>query len=200
MRYSWRPGRPVIARVRLIAETVAALLALTLATSCSSGTAPLPPIAGNYIVTVTVTLSAPGDSVQSHTIQPGSFLLDSASRNGSFAGGYEIGGVTGEMAGQEAANGSLQFSSFGSYNSSPHPPLENDELVAEVLPGCDWSTATNGEMTGQVIQPACGAASSVTFTGSVQVQCTVSGSSSPVTLTVTLTGSGAQQKSGGLQS
>jgi carbon monoxide dehydrogenase subunit G len=69
--------------------------------------------------------------------------------------------------------------------------------VAEVLPGCDWSTAANGEMTAQVVHSAGGAASSVTFTGSVQVQCTVSGSSSPVTSTVTLTGSGAQS-SGGL--
>jgi hypothetical protein len=196
-RRSGQLGCRVTARVRLIAKTVAAFSALTLATSCSSGTAPLPPVAGNYIVTVTVTWSAAGDSVQSHTLQPGSFLLDSASRTGSFVGGYEIGGVTGEMAGQEAANGSLRFSSFGSYNSAPRPPLENDELVAEVLPGCDWSTAANGEMTAQVVHSAGGAASSVTFTGSVQVQCTVSGSSSPVTSTVTLTGSGAQS-SGGL--
>jgi hypothetical protein len=192
IRDSGHPGCSLMARIRLTAVTTGTLLGLWFATACSSATAPLPPMAGNYIVTVTVTLSAPGDTVLSYTLQPGSFLLDSASRNGSFVGGYGIEGVTGEMAGQEAANGSLRFSSFGSYNSSPRPPLENDELVAEVLPGCDWSTATNGEMTGQVVQPAGGAAGSVTFAGSVQVQCTEAGSSSPVTSTVTLTGSGAQ--------
>lgn len=195
-RDSGHPGRPILARVRLVAVTAGAGSALSFATACSSATgatAPFPPIAGTYIVAaVIVTLSAPGNPVRSDSLPGGRLSFDSASRSGAFTGSYGIDGILGLMAGQEAANGSLRFSAFGMDQSPSYPPLENDQFIAYVLPMCDWSTATDGEMTGQVVQPAGGAARSVAITGSVQVQCKVSGSSSPVTSTVTLDASGAQ--------
>jgi hypothetical protein len=192
-------GYPVMARVRLVVVTTGALSVLWFATACSSATgatAPFPPIAGTYIVpTVTVTLSAPGNPVLVDSFPGGGFSFDSASRSGAFTGTYSIRGILGSMGGQEEADGSLRFSTFGMYQSSSRPPLENDQFIAYVLPMCDWSTASAGEMTGQVVQPAGGAARSLAITGSVRVQCKVSGSASPVTSTVTLTGSGAAQTS-----
>jgi hypothetical protein len=197
MRYSRRPGRPVMARVGLVAVTAAALSALSLATACSSATgatAQFPPIAGTYIVAaVTVTLFAPGNPVLVDSFPGGRLSFDSASRSGACS--YGIDGILGLMAGQEAANGSLRFSAFGMDQSPSYAPLENDQFIAYVMPMCDWSTATDGEMTGQVVQPAGGVARSLAITGSVRVQCKVSGSSSPVQSTVTVTGSGAEQTS-----
>ena len=198
-RESEHPKCRAIARVRLVAVPAGALSVLTLATACSSttgATGPFPPIAGTYLVAaVKVTLSAPGNPVLVDSFPGGGLSFDSTSRGGAFTGSYGIDGILGVMAGQEAGNGSLQFSAFGMDQPPLRPPLENDAFLAYVLPMCDWSTATAGEMTGQVVQPAVGAARSLAITGSVRVQCKVSGSSPPVTSTVTLTGSGAAQAS-----
>jgi hypothetical protein len=174
----------------------AALFVFTFALACSSATgatAPFPPIAGTYSVAVTVTLSAPGDPAQVEDVPGGVLSFDSASRSGAFTGNYTIASIIGFMAGEEAANGALRFSTFGMDPTSSSPPMENDPLLAQVLPNCDWSTVSDGQMTGQVVQAAAGAARSVSITGTVQVQCKVSGSSSSVPSTVTLTASGDLQ-------
>jgi hypothetical protein len=158
--------------------------------SATGATVPFPPIGGTYSVTVLVTDFASGSLIRSDT-SPGQISFNEASRSGAFTGSYSIGGILGYSVGQEEADGSLKFSAFGEPSSSPIPPLENDEFIANVIPGCDWSTATDGQMTGKVVQAEGGVAPAVTITGSIQVQCVASRiSPSPVTSVVTLDASG----------
>jgi hypothetical protein len=177
-----------MARVLLATVTAGALSVLSFATACSSATgvtAPFPPIGGTYAVTAVIAESAGGSLIRSDTVL-GQLSFSAASRTGAFTGSYGIDGILGNSAGQEKVDGSLRFSEFGQPIASPPPPLEDDLLIEHVVIVCDWSTATGGQMTGEVVQADGGLRRSLTITGSVQVVCTPPPTLAPVTATVTL--------------